>query len=265
MIHQFRDKKQIHRKKKAIRTAAGFGIFLLLCATGLLLWSRGFFNGIASPVWKAQKAITDSIHDVGFLVRTKSSVFHENENLKEENSTLKNSILEYEIVKQENQELKELLGRIPPEYDFTLATILVRPNRSPYDTLIVDAGSAHGIQEGQRVYANAHVPIGEVSKVYLSTSLIMLYSNPGHITEAILESSNATVELVGRGGGNFEMTIPLELSSDKGAFVVLPNALPEIVATVEEVISIPTDPIKKILLSSPVNIQSLKWVQIKKN
>ncbi len=93
----------------------------------------------------------------------------------------------------------------------------------------------------------------------------MLYSNPGQITEAVIDGSNASVEIVGRGGGNFEMTIPLDLSAESGKLIILPNTTSEVVAIVDRLISNPTDPIKKVLLRSPVNIQNLKWVQIKRD
>ena len=80
-----------------------------------------------------------------------------------------------------------------------------------------------------------------------------------------MDVSNASVELTGRGGGNFEMIIPLELSAEKGTVVYLPGSSSTILATIDEVISKPSDPFKKVILSSPVNIQNLKWVQVKIN
>jgi hypothetical protein len=37
------------------------------------------------------------------------------------------------------------------------------------------------------------------------------------------------------------------------------------IALIDETISTPTDPFKKVLLSSPVNVQNLKWVEVKKD
>jgi cell shape-determining protein MreC len=263
MIHQFRDKKSINKRKKTIRTAIGFGVFLLLAVTGVLAWSAGLLSTIGRPVWQAQQAIVDTAHDASVLVRTKSSVFRDNDRLLGENAELNNSMIDYQVLKSENDQLRELLGRIPETSKFTLATILAKPNRSPYDTIIIDIGSNSGVEIGQRVYANASIPLGQISKVNDKTSLVMLYSNPGQKTEVILDGSNASVELVGRGGGNFEMIIPLELSANKGWAVLLPNTSTEVIAIIEEIISTPTDPIKKVLLRSPINIQSIKWVQVK--
>lgn len=174
-------------------------------------------------------------------------------------------MIDYQVLKSENEQLKELLGRISPKYNFTLANILAKPNSSPYDTIIIDVGSNLDITEGLQVFADGNMPIGEIGKVYENSSLVMLYSNPGQVTEAMLEGSNTTVELIGRGGGNFEMTIPLDLPSENGKLVVLPSTQSGVIAVIDALLSVPTDPVKKVLLRSPVNIQSLKWVQIKRN
>jgi len=101
--------------------------------------------------------------------------------------------------------------------------------------------------------------------VYSNTSLVTLYTNPGQATEAMIEGTNTNIELIGRGGGNFEMTIPLDLPFAKGNLVYLPSMQSEIIAIIEDVISSPNDPVKKVLLSSPVNVQSLKWVFVKRD
>lgn len=264
MIHQFRDKKQIAKRKVMIKNIIICSVFILLSVAGVLAWSGKIFVSLGRPIWKTENTVTSGIDSTKYVVRTKSAVFNENENLKKENTELRLSMIDYQVLKNENTQLKELFGRVVPPNKFTIANILTRPNRSPYDTIIIDGGSDVGIMEGDRVYAGIDIPIGEVSKVYSNASLVLLYSNPGQITEGLLDGSNASVELLGRGGGNFEMTIPLDLVSDKGMSVVLPGIKSEILAIIDAVISIPTDPVKKVILHSPVNIQSLKWVQVEK-
>jgi cell shape-determining protein MreC len=146
-----------------------------------------------------------------------------------------------------------------------LGNILTKPNRSPYDTIIIDIGNNMGVRSGNLIYANGNVPIGNIDKVYSNTSLAVLYSSPGQKTDGFLDGSNASVELVGRGGGNFEMIIPIELSVEKGQIVYLPGNNSEVLALVNEIISKPSDPFKLVILSSPVNIQDLKWVEVKKD
>ena len=80
------------------------------------------------------------------MIRAKSSIAALNENLLKENADLKLGMIDYQILKDENIQLKELLGRIRPKNDFILANILTKPNISPYDTIIVDIGSDNNIQ-----------------------------------------------------------------------------------------------------------------------
>lgn len=264
MKYQFRDKKGIEKKKRFIKIAIISSIIFLIFITGLVSFSGGFFNFLGRPLWKIRNATSNEISSSAYLIRTKKSVFSENEELNRRLTEQNLAMTDYQILKKDNEEFKSLLGRVTVKNSFTLANILVKPNQSPYDTLIIDVGSDVGLKEGDKVFADEQIPLGYISNVYDHTSLVSLYSNPGETTEAMIIGSNATVELVGRGGGNFEMTVPIDLDSSKGTMVVFPGLTSEVVAIMDEVISNPTDPVKKVLLRSPANIQQLKWVQIQR-
>jgi cell shape-determining protein MreC len=266
MIHQFLDKKQIiNKRKKIIQNVIGFGIFFILCAIGILSFSGQLFNFVGRPIWKVENFISQGFYNINYLFRTKASISNENHNLIEEISSLRTTMVDYQILKSDNDQLKEMLGRLTVRKDYVLGNILTKPNHSPYDTVIVDIGSDNGIKEGDLVYAGGTIPVGRVDRIYNKTSLITLFTNPGQKTEGFIDGSNASVELIGRGGGNFEMIIPLELLADKGTIIYMPGNTSEVLAIVQEVISTPTDPFKKVILSSPVNVQNLKWVEVKKD
>jgi cell shape-determining protein MreC len=265
MIHQFLDKKQIMKKKKITRNVIGFGLFLILSAFGLLGLFGNFFNYVGRPVWEAQRSIGSSFYNINYFFRSKASISNENHNLIEEISYLRLSMVDYQILKNENNELKEMLGRIEIKNNFVLGNILTKPNHSPYDTIVIDIGSDVGIKEGDFVYANGNIPIGNIGKIYSRTSLVSLFTNPGQKTEGFAEGTNASVELIGRGGGNFEMIIPIELQVEKGTIIYLPSSTSLVLAIVDEVISSPSDPFKKVILSSPINVQNLKWVEVRIN
>lgn len=262
MIHQFRDKKQIERKRKIIKNTFFLIIFLLVASLGFFASTGKIFHFIGRPIWQTEKKVDQTLKDNKYLIRTKASVYKDNEGLLADNHDLKASMIDYNILKEENLSLKELFGRKPTSKDLVLSNILTKPNYSPYDTIIIDTGSDVGVNVGNIVYANSSTltPIGEISMVYSNTSLVTLYTNPGQTTEAMMEGTNTSVDLVGRGGGNFEMSIPIDLPFTKGTNVYLPGLQTEIVAITQDVISSPNDPVKKVLLSSPVNVQSLKWV-----
>jgi rod shape-determining protein MreC len=263
-MYQFLDKKQITKRNKIIRNIIGFVVFFILVSVGILSLTGQLFNYVGRPLWKVENYIGNSLYNLNYFFRTKASISNENHNLIEEISELRTTMIDYQILKNENDQLKEMIGRLPVKNNLMLGNILTKPNRSPYDTIIIDIGNNMGVRSGNVIYANGNVPIGNIDKVYSDTSLAVLYSSPGQKTDGFLDGSNASVELVGRGGGNFEMIIPIELSVEKGQIVYLPGNNSEVLALVNEIISKPSDPFKLVILSSPVNIQNLKWVEVKK-
>jgi cell shape-determining protein MreC len=264
MIHPYQNKKQIIKRKKIIKSIIVFLLFFILLNLGFLNSSSSFFNNLGRPIWQMKRYFLNHIESFDYFFKNKSLINEENKKIKEENFYLKTLMINYDILEKENIELKELLGRLPVNNNFVLGNILTKPNQSPYDTLIVDIGMEQGINQENKVYAYGTLPIGYISKAYEKNSLISLYSNPGQKTEGFINDTNISVELIGRGGGNFEMIIPMELIIENKTAIYLPGPKSEIIAIVEEIISSPSDPYKKVILRSPVNVQNLKWVQVKK-
>ncbi len=258
------DRKKSHQRKKIWITVVVIATVLIISFLGVFKSMDGFLNIIGRPLWKADNTIGTLATNSGSILSTKKSVYRENNYLKEKQKEIELRLSDYEILKKENEDLKVLLGRIPKDENFILSTILVKPNQSPYDTIIIDIGKDNNIILGTRVFANGDIPIGEVREVYERTSLVALFSSPGEKINAQIEGLNAPVEIVGRGGGNFEMTIPHEMEVTAGMYVVLPSFNSKIVAIVADIISDERDPLSKVILRSPVNIQDLKWVQVQK-
>ena len=262
MMYQFQNKKQSEERRKIIRNLVGLGVFFILCVIGFLSYTGRFFNFVGRPLWKIENSIGQGFYNVNYFFKTKASVSKENHDLIDEVSTLRAEMADYQILKNDVTKLRELMGNIPEKKNFVLGDILTKPSHSPYDTILIDIGGLQGVKEGNKVYVNAIIPIGIVSQVNDKTSLVTLYSSPGQKTEGAINGDNITVELVGRGGGNFEMIVPLELQIDNGTVVYAPGNSSEVLAVVDKIISAQTDPFRKVLLSSPVNIQNLKWVEV---
>ena len=130
--------------------------------------------------------------------------------------------------------------------------------------MIIDIGENSGLLVGSRVFAYGNIPIGRVDTVYSDTSKVVLYSNNQEKTEVSLEGRDTFLQIVGRGGGNFEMILPRDFSITEGASVFLPGVYSYVIAKVETVISDPRDSFTKAILSSPVNINELRFVQVQK-
>ena len=142
MIHQFLNKKQIiNKRRKIIQNIIGFGLFFILCAIGILSWTGQLFNFVGRPIWETENFISQGFSNIDYLFKTKTSISTENHNLIEEISSLRTTMTDYQILKSDNDQLKEMLGRLPEKNNFVLGNILTKPNHSPYDTVIIDVGS----------------------------------------------------------------------------------------------------------------------------
>jgi cell shape-determining protein MreC len=258
------DRKRDLKRKRLTILIAVFILIFLLSILGVFKGIGNFLHQIGSPLWRAKVSTLNAVDNGAYVVRTKKSVFKENENLQTKNIELESKMLDYTLLQKENENLKALLGRLPEKSDFVLANIISKPNKSLYDTLVLDIGINNGVGVGQVVFADIQFPIGYITAVYDRTSVATLFSNSKEITNAQIEGSNTSVDLVGRGGGNFEINVPHELSVPNGSFVIAPHLGSRIVAIVADIVSDPHDPMNKIILKSPVNIQDLKWVQIQK-
>ncbi len=259
----------LDRKPKRAKPATI--LFFVVLVAVLFYFRSGIFSGLSyvvstifRPVLVAGGNANDKLSNFG-------SYFLSKNNLVRENETLRNRLMEsdarmsnYNTLVDENTRLQEVLGRKPENFSLVLAAILSKPNRSIYDTLIIDAGTSSGIHVEDTVFALGDVPIGRVADISPSSSKVILFSNPGEETEVVIEGKGVFAKVLGRGGGNFEMIMPRDFVLEKGATVSLPGIVPQVVGVVETIISDPRDSFQKALLTSPVNIFELNFVQIKK-
>lgn len=250
------------------RRTSRTGLFIvLICIIVLIVAPLIFppvgsiFRSILRPLATVGRGIGSGFESLGAYFGSKSHMEKRNRELESEITELRVKLLDRDILAKENSALQEVLNRKVSE-SFTLARVLIKPNRSLYDTLIVDIGTNGNIRQGSRVFAYGNVPIGVVSAVDAKTSLVRLYSSPGETLVARIEGLNIDIELTGRGGGNFEAELPREVTVSEGQYVLLPSSAPLIVARFGKEISDPRDPSQKFILTSLVNMSELDTVQI---
>lgn len=285
--------KKIRRKKFF---GFAFGVIFLIV---LFHFKFDIFDGLSSasqtffrPVLTAGNSIGGKLKSVGSYFASKNSLYLQNQKLQAEARENEARTLNYNSILSENENLKAILGRLPAQagknekINMVLSVILAKPDQSLYDTLVIDAGAKQGIKTGDTVFALGDVPIGRVNLVYENSAKVILFSNAGEKTQVIIPTpsfsspkgeTNALsplgrvreglggdvfVEIIGRGGGNFEMILPRDLVLQKGDQVVMPGINPYVLAVVETIVSDPRDPFSKALLTSPVNIQELKFVEV---
>lgn len=263
------DKK--NQRKKIFYILIGFFVLSLFFyfRVGILSIVYGVSQKIFYPVLQLGKFTNEKINNIGGYFAFKNSLLKENQKLRDDLMLNNAKVLNYDVLLQENLDLKEILERKNLKKNFILASVLSVPGQSPYDTLLLDAGEEEGIILGKYVFAYGDIPVGYITEVYSNTSKVVLFSNKGERTHVLIpgkvtgeESGMTFFEVVGRGGGNFEMILPRDLKLQKGDKAIMPGINPYVIAVTDTVISDPRDPFTKALLVSPLNIQELNFVQV---
>ena len=165
-------------------------------------------------------------------------------------------------LQSENTALKAELGRTPAPSGI-LADVITLPNRSFYDTMVIDAGSAQGIKDDMVVYGFGSVALGDVTSVETDTATVTLYSQPNRQTSGTAVGSDVAVTLIGRGDGEYEVQLPRDVPFNVGDEVAAQSVYPATIATIEKVVTDPRDPFQELLAKAPVNLQALKWVIVR--
>jgi len=237
-----------------------FFIFIPQSARGLASLVSAAFAAAAGP----DSTMVRNIASFKAILSGKEKLIEDNLALQAKLDENETRLKEAEAIESENFALKEILGRKNPG-DLIIARVMLRPNRSPYDTLLVDAGESSGVKDGSKVFAHGDTLIGTVEEVYGDTSLVSLFSTPGREFEARLGGEDFSIKLVGRGAGSFEAVVPRALSVSQGDSVVVPALSRSVVGYVEATVSDPRDPFAKLFIVSPVSFSTLRFVEIEKS
>lgn len=207
-------------------------VLVAIFISGAVIFS--FFDAaiisIVSPIWKVKNIITTG-----------------------------NEILSISPEQTQENILLELVGR-KQESSMVVAAVLTHPPQTPYDVIIIDAGSNESITIDSQVSLPEGPILGVVSEVFAKSAKVKLFSASGEETNAVLERNNVPVILIGTGGGNFRLALPRDIAIEKGDRILSPNIVSRPLATVVDVSIRPTDSFKEVLAKSPTNIFTLRFV-----
>jgi len=256
------------REKRPKKNILKIVLILVIVVIFLFILSTNFGKNVlfttGKPLWSFSSSFVSFWKDNIGTFRSKQSLIEENKNLLLQIESTKKNLLFFDLIKKENETLKDLFDRKRQSDNLILASVLVKPNISPYDTLIVDVGKNNGVSVGELVMADASVFIGKVVEVYDYSSKIILYSSPGEKTNVLIGPANILKEAEGVGDGNFRIEVPKEIGVKVGDSIIMPSISTNIFGVVEKVESKETDSFQTVLFKSPINIQELKFVEIVK-
>jgi len=227
-----------------------------------LFWTKNMLFSVGTPLWTIKNNINSFLlNNIGIL-NSKKNLLKENGLLKEQiRLDEKNRIL-FDLLKKENDNLKNILNVKGTNQNLLLSAVLVKPFLSPYDTLIIDVGLSNGVNVGDQVLFDGNIFIGYISEVYKNTSKVILYSSPGEKVGVLIGSNNIGKEAIGLGGGNFKVEIPKEIGVKEGDFVIIPSISTNFFGIVEKIEIKSSDSFQNVLFKNPVNIAELKWVEV---
>lgn len=226
-----------------------FAWALLACLLvgGALLWrpqAADLFWRVMAPLARVRESFGTS------------EVTRLREELAQANAALADRTLLY----RENLDLKARLGRTPAQ-ERVVAAVLQSPPWTPYDTLLVDAGEAQGVEVGNYVSAGASAFIGIVTEVYTSTARVELLSAPGASYHAFL---NGTLPVVveGQGGGSMQFVVPAGTPVKRGDTVSLPGMFGGVTALVSAVDEPEGASFVSVYTRLPVNLADVRFIEL---
>ena len=228
-------------------------------------FSKNILFAIGKPLWVFSSSFVSFLDNNIEIFRSKNFLIEENKKLLSEIKSSRKDLLFFYLVQKENETLKDLFNRKKQSDNLILASVLVKPNISPYDILILDVGKNNNVVVGELVIADASVFIGKIIEVYDFSSKVKLYSSPGEKTNVLVGPDNILKEAEGIGNGNFKIEVPKEIGVKVGDSIVMPGIFANIFGIVEKVESKETDSFQTVLFKSPINIQELKFVEIVKS
>jgi cell shape-determining protein MreC len=148
--------------------------------------------------------------------------------------------------------------------DRLYAGVLITPNVSPYDSLVVDKGSRDGVVPGAVVYRNNATPIGIIAKTDSSTSVVSLFSTPGAQVDVYVRGPNVHAKATGVGAGALEVLLPHGVKVHEGDAVLLPTVRGERIGTVAHITDDPAEPGAVASIVDAFAPASLRFVAIAK-
>lgn len=253
------DRLLSRRKNTALGLLVALCVFALLYGPVRVAVSEMIYT-TAPGIWTFGGKAGDAVNSFFGSFRIKRSLVYENETLKEEVRRMQAQVLDRNLLEEKVIKLEEIFGRAGSD-NRVVARVLAGAGLSPYDTLIIDAGSEYSIAVGDRVvYAGAGV-IGEIVEVYENSSKINLYSYPGEERAVFIGPHGVPATARGRGMGNYEAKVP------QGSLITIGDEVRMsggalILGLVGGIEGKPADPVTRVLFRSSFNIAEIASVEV---
>ncbi len=254
-------KKTFLVKRNALLSSANvsWGTFALAAAVLFLLLrliAPNFFWYAFAPAFRMSDALAQTSHTFLNSFGDAATLALRNENLTNENAAL---TLQNEALLQKIDSISGLAG----DAGGIMAGVVARPPQSPYDALVLAAGSKEGVTLGMEAFGEGAVPLGIVSSVLAHFSRITLFSAPGMSTSGWVGHGHLSLLVEGAGAGALNASVPRSAGIVVGDIVSVPGPGSLPIGTVTRVDSDPSSPSVILRILPSLNLFSVTWVIVR--
>lgn len=214
--------------------------------------SSGLGSAI-NPLQKVVYSIGDRVKGTLDFFLNFSKVKSENKDLTKENVELKNKLLEYDKLKEENERLREVLNfkNSKDNYDYIGTEIIGYSGESFSDGYIIDKGENDGLKKGMVVISDKGL-VGQVTSTGSNWAIVESLLNENIAVSVMVNSTRETTGIlkgyVTRNNNGLTKVTNLPLDSEiKEGDIILTSGLGQIYPKeirIGEVISVEADEIK---------------------
>jgi len=251
------------RELRALGIAAS--VFALVFVVSLFDGGREILLKIGSPAFSLGTHITDSFQSLGNALRTKNSLVHTIEELRQENMILAHDSFAYRILRAENRALRERLGIWQGESGHILARVVARPPVVPFDSLTIETAHRGVVPIGSRVRISETIEIGRIETWGSRTGIVALYTSTGTRTPVEINAGGSLVVAEGVGGGSYILRVPRSFPVEVGDLLTRPGLESVVIGIVESVSAQEADPFLFVRARLPINLFEITWVYVKKS
>ena len=155
---------------------------------------EGIANNIVAPIENGLTYLKNKVNNNDSFFENINKLKEENESLKKEKGQLEQQLREFEIIKNQNTQLKEQLNLAEKYGDFTTVpgSIISRDISNYSKTLVINVGSDNGIKEKMTVIANEGL-VGYVISTTNKTAKIQTIIDSASATSCLASSTRDTM------------------------------------------------------------------------
>lgn len=205
-------------------------IFFLIVGTVFNDFASNLIHFTLVPVKKTANFIFYPVKNVPTYFSSRTKLTQKNLELEDENKFLKIENLKINLLKEENENLRESLNLQNSRESF-VAEVILTPPFSPYDTFVIT--SAENFSAGDLVFYKGLL-IGEIIKRQANNSIVQLYSSPGQKIPVKI-NKDIIAEAEGQGNFGFKIQVPKDLEISPEDLIYSMTETESILGLVEDI------------------------------